>query len=99
GMIVRARTPPSEATPQQIHRIVGPDGRITFSDQPPLDPTVNAKPANSVPLPSGAGSGNSSLPFELREVSTRYPVTLYTTADCGPCGAGRAMLAGRGIPF
>jgi glutaredoxin len=99
GLLAAAGTASSDANAQQIYRIVGPDGRVTFSDQPPLDPTVNAKPANTVALPGGAGAGNGSLPFELREVSTRYPVTLYTTVDCGPCGAGRAMLAGRGIPF
>jgi glutaredoxin len=99
GLLAAAGTAVSDANAQQIYRIVGPDGRVTFSDQPPLDPAANAKPANTVSLPGGAGSGNGNLPFELREVSTRYPVTLYTAADCGPCGAGRAMLASRGIPF
>jgi glutaredoxin len=29
----------------------------------------------------------------------RYPVTLYTGEECGPCGAGRSLLITRGVPF
>ncbi|MGZ5194266.1 MAG: glutaredoxin family protein [Ramlibacter sp.] len=88
-----------DANAQQIYRIVGPDGRITFSDQPPLDASKAAGPAKAVALPGAAGSGNAALPFELREVASRYPVTLYSAPSCVPCGAGRAMLSSRGIPF
>ncbi len=54
-----------------------------------------------VPLAgSGGGGGNgAALPFELRQVASRYPVTLYTSNNCGPCGSGRAYLSSRGIPF
>jgi glutaredoxin len=88
-----------DANAQQIYRIVGPDGRVTFSDQPPLNASKGATPAKAVPLPGASGSGNAALPFELREVASRYPVTLYSAPTCAPCGAGRAMLASRGIPF
>jgi glutaredoxin len=46
-----------------------------------------------------AGGNTSSLPFELRNVTSRYPVTLYTGADCGPCAGARSFLATRGVPF
>jgi glutaredoxin len=39
------------------------------------------------------------LPFELRQVASKYPVTLYSGNSCGPCGAGRAYLSSRGIPY
>ena len=39
------------------------------------------------------------LPFELRQVVSRYPVTVYTAPNCAPCDAGRGMLVARGIPF
>jgi glutaredoxin len=40
------------------------------------------------------------LPLELRQVATRYPVTLYTTTGaCEPCQTGRALLRQRGIPY
>jgi len=84
------------AATAQIYRIVGADGKVTFSDKPPSD--NNAK----VTTP-GAGSGNSAisplLPFELRQVTAKYPVTLYVGNDCGPCIAAKSMLTSRGVPF
>ena len=93
---------PTAVNAQQVFRIVGPDGKVTFSDKPPVE--AGARPAPSVPLGAGAGaagSGNSGagLPFELRQVTGKYPVTLYTGNNCGPCGSGRAYLSSRGIPF
>lgn len=85
------------ALSQTVYRIVGPDGRVTFSDQPPV-----AAPASGVTT-AGSGGGSASggvgLPYELRQVANRYPVTLYTGPDCTPCGSGRALLNGRGVPF
>jgi glutaredoxin len=80
-------------------KVVGPDGRITYTDRPP-----QAEPAAKVSaLKTGSGAGdlsaNSSLPPELRQASQRFPVTLYTAADCAPCDAGRQMLAQRGVPY
>jgi glutaredoxin len=85
-----------QAGAQQVYRIVGPDGRVTFSDKPPLETSARAAP--TVPLSSG-GASTASLPFELRQIAGKYPVTLYTGSNCGPCGAGRAFLSSRGIPF
>ncbi len=86
------------ALSQTVYRIVGPDGRVTFSDQPPV-----AAPASGVTTETSeggsSGSGGAALPYELRQVATRYPVTLYTSPDCVPCGGGRALLNGRGVPF
>ena len=82
---------------QQVYRIVGPDGKVTFSDKPPVE--TNVKLAPVVPLGSGGGASGAGLPFELRQVAGKYPVTLYTGNGCGPCGAGRAYLSSRGIPF
>lgn len=88
----------SDACAQQVYKIVGPDGRITFSDKPPLNPEVKAEPAKTVSMRAG-GSGLASLPFELRQAAQRYPVTLYTAAGCEPCTRGRSFLSSRGIPF
>ena len=88
----------SDAKAQQIFRIVGADGRVTFSDKAPLDGGNSRSSAGpAVRLP--AGSALSSLPFELRQVATRYPVTLYSAPGCAPCGTGRSMLSSRGVPF
>ena len=82
---------------QTVYRIVGADGRVTFSDKPP----VSVDQGKLVGTGTGARSDASgaSLPFELRQVASKYPVTLYTTANCGPCDTGRGLLTGRGIPF
>lgn len=80
---------------QGVYRIVGPDGRVTYSDQPP--PTgASVRPAGAA---AAGNTGNTQLPFELRQVASRYPVTLYTSSDCAPCNSGRNLLNARGIPY
>jgi len=96
GLLAAGALAPLHA--QQVYRIVGPDGRVTFSDKPPEDTKAAVKPVTPGAAPGAAGGG-SALPFELRNVASKYPVTLYTGANCGPCGSGRSFLAGRGIPF
>ncbi len=84
------------ALSQGVYRIVGPDGRVSYSDQPP--PAANARPVASG-APGAAGGANAQLPFELRQVASRYPVVLYTSAECAPCNSGRNLLNARGIPY
>ncbi len=82
----------------QIFRIVGPDGKVTFSDKPPV--TNESKVVPSAAAPSGAAGGTgASLPFALRQVTAKYPVVLYTSAKCAPCDAARGYLSGRGVPM
>lgn len=81
---------------QQIYRIVGADGKVTFSDRPPAASNANVSSANGN---AAGGSATASLPFELRQVAGKYPVTLYTGENCGPCNSGRSLLTSRGIPF
>jgi glutaredoxin len=44
-------------------------------------------------------ASTAALPFELRTVAARYPVTLYATRSCAACDAGRSLLRQRGIPY
>jgi glutaredoxin len=81
----------------QVFRIVGPDGKVTFSDRPP--PDGKATVANTVEMPAPAGSGTASLPLALRNVASRFPVTLYTSTDCAPCNTARTFLSLRGVPY
>lgn len=82
---------------QTVYRVVGPDGRVSFSDQPPA---ASAKASTTNLGGKPVGGDGAALPFELRQVVNKYPVTLYTTAsNCAPCGSGRALLSSRGIPF
>lgn len=81
---------------QTIYRIVGADGKVTFSDKPPPDATkATATSASGRPI----GNTEIALPFELRQVVSRYPVALYSGTSCVPCNAGRIMLQSRGVPF
>lgn len=87
------------ANAQQVYRIVGPDGKVSFSDQPP-PATSNAKATTSAGRPGAdSGASGSALPYELRQIANKYPVTLYTSDNCGPCTSARSLLTGRGIPF
>lgn len=80
---------------QTIYRIVGPDGKVTFSDKPPVSAAnATATEANGQPA-----SRTAPLPFVLRQAVAKYPVTLYTGSDCTPCETGRSLLNSRGIPF
>jgi glutaredoxin len=74
-----------------VYKSVDKNGRITYSEVPPLPGSGDKLTADS------ASSG--SLPYALQQVVSRYPVTLYTTADCGPCINARLMLTQRGVPF
>jgi glutaredoxin len=76
---------------QQVYKSVDKNGRVTYSEVPPL-------PGSGDKL-TGDSAANVSLPYALQQVVSRYPVTLYTTADCGPCINARLMLTQRGVPF
>ncbi len=84
---------------QGVYRIVGPDGKVTFSDQPPPS-TPGGQPRGSTAAAGTPSSGaGAQLPYELRQVSNRFPVTLYTSKECAPCNSGRNLLNARGIPY
>lgn len=74
-----------------VYKVVGPDGSVTFTDQPPL-----TRPSTRVET---GGPRPASLPPELARAVARYPVTLYTTADCDACDQARELLLHRGVPF
>ncbi len=97
GLLTLTVLAATDALAQQIYRIVSPDGSVTFSDKPPIEPDSGVQATSAAPASGGAS--NSALPFELRQVASRYPLVLYSGPECGPCGAGRSMLTGRGIPF
>ncbi len=81
---------------QTVYRIVGPDGKVSFSDRAPVN--ANSKATNAQ---TGATvtQSNPALPYDLQQVVGKYPVTLYTSNGCIPCNAGRNLLLQRGVPF
>lgn len=79
------------------YKVVGPDGKVTYTDREPGAATgrVTALGAKAVPQ-----AAEPELPFELRQVAGKYPVTLYTiTGTCEPCNGARQLLKTRGVPF
>ena len=87
---------PGIALAQTVYRVIGPDGKVTFSDKPPVSGTnVTATGLGGKPLEISG----PLLPTELRQVVSKYPVTIYTANNCAPCATGRVLLSGRGVPF
>ena len=82
---------------QPVYRIVGPDGKVTFSDKPP--PAASNAKVTAAGADGARGVATASLPFELRKVAGQYPVTLYSGENCGPCASARSLLTTRGVPF
>lgn len=78
------------------YKWIGPDGSVNYGDRPP-----NAE----VQVLKGPGTkadqtpGDATLPYALRMAAAKYPVVIYSTADCKPCQQGRGQLSQRGIPF
>lgn len=86
------------AAAQKVYRIVGPDGRVTFSDRAPSSDT----PSQSVSGATGsesAGANLAGLPLEVKQAASKYPLTLYTAKECSGCDAARSYLQGRGVPY
>ena len=84
------------APAHDLFKVVGPDGRVTYTDRAP-------SPSEGRMQPVSKETGRASdvqLPFALRQVASRFPVTLYTAADCADaCTMARSFLARRGVPY
>lgn len=77
-----------------LYKVVGPDGKVSYSDRPP----ANTSSQRVKTLASG-GSSTAGLPYELAQVVGRFPVVLYAFKSCAGCDQGRQFLKQRGIPF
>jgi hypothetical protein len=80
----------------QQYKVVGSDGRVTYTDRPPL---ASGDKLSELKISGAATGAPAALPVDLREAVQRYPVTLYGSDNCAPCGAGRQFLQQRGIPY
>ena len=78
-------------------KVVGADGKVTYTDREPSQPEGKVT-ALGAKVPVQAAEPD--LPFDLRQVVAKYPVTLYTTTGaCEPCVQARQFLKQRGVPF
>ena len=80
---------------QALYKVVGPDGKVTYTDQPAVSTDNKVQSLGN----RGSVANDVALPYEVRQAAQRYPVTLYGASDCPPCDAGRQLLRQRGIPF
>ena len=80
-----------------IYRIENSSGNVLFSDRLPTNPNEGKVISTGTGAQSVAASAN--LPFELKQVVAKYPVTLYSAKECSPCDSARALLTTRGVPF
>jgi glutaredoxin len=77
-------------------KVIGPDGKVTYTDRAPAAGDGKVMPVNR---DTGRFS-DPALPFALRQVAERFPVTLYTAINCvEACALGRRLLVKRGVPF
>lgn len=83
---------------QAQFKVVGPDGRVTYSDRPPAAAS-GAQVSNLRGGSGGPAPASAPLPLELRQAVTRFPVVLYTAPDCAPCDSARQLLQTRGVPY
>lgn len=80
-----------------LYKVVQPDGSVTYTDRPPATTTARITSMGRGSTP--AAQGDVAFPIELRQAAQRFPVVLYTSADCTPCDNGRRLLAQRGVPY
>jgi glutaredoxin len=82
----------------QMYRWVDKDGRTHYTQTPP---PPDAKSSQKKVLgPGGTAMPYGELPYATQNAAKNYPVTLYTTPDCGtPCDQARSLLVRRAVPF
>jgi hypothetical protein len=82
----------------QMYRWIDKDGGTHYTQTPP---PPDAKSAQKKSLSAGGGAASyGDLPYATQDAARKYPVTLYTTPDCGaPCDQARALLVRRVVPF
>jgi glutaredoxin len=83
---------------QAQYKVIGPDGSVTYTDRPPIASNLRVTPMGRS-APTTPAGGDIGLPLDLRQVTQRHPVTLYTSSSCQPCDTGRRLLQQRGIPY
>ena len=85
------------AQAQTTYRWVDKDGKVWYSDQPP---PPDAKNIQKKQLGSGNYVDTSTPSYSAQKAAQDFPVTLFTSADCGSeCKIAREFLTRRGISF
>lgn len=95
------------ASAQALYKSVGPDGRVTYSDQPPVGGTtqqlqLDRLPAPVVAPPEPVVGGQVERGKEAMQAPARRGaggVLLYTADWCGYCQKAKAWLGSKRIAY
>ncbi len=93
--------PPAPGSARAPIKWVDASGRVHYTDRQP-SPQAMGQGTSAQSIPARApmpAIGDPTLPWALRSAALRYPVTLYTAAECEPCQLAREHLAQRGVPY
>jgi len=64
----------SAASAQAQYKVIGSDGRVTYTDRPPVETTSRVQ---TLDLRRGTPATGDGLPYALQQPAARFPVTLY----------------------
>ena len=79
-----------------MYRWIDENGVVNYT---PYPPPANIKNVEQKKL-GGNTIQTSGASYSMQQAMKNFPVTLYTTADCGaPCSSAQAYLKKRGIPY
>ena len=80
----------------QAYRWVDKEGKVHYTQAPP---PPDAREVQKKTFRHGPAEA-SNLPYATQLAAKNFPVTLYTSPDCGaPCDRARAVLVKRAVPF
>lgn len=83
------------AQDKTTYRWVDERGQVHYSDLPPPSAVRELDEKRFAAPPP-----DPTLSYTLRKLAADFPVTLYTSGDCGElCTSARTLLQNRGVPF
>src|SRR5262245_1571727 len=90
-----------EAAAQEMYKVVGPNGRVTYTNQKPPAGANATVVANAPQVSTYTGTPIvTGKPAAVRPAAApRAEVKLYATDWCGYCRQARAYLASRGVRY
>ena len=91
---------------QTLYKSVGPDGKITYSDKPPISGNVEKKltfrnlPSTKLPASASGKTAQADNKKATNKTQANVgAVTLYTASWCGYCRQAKAYLASQRINY
>lgn len=83
------------AQEKTTYRWVDQHGQVHYSDLPPPSSALQVDEKRYAAPPP-----DQTLSYTLRKLAADFPVTLYTSDNCGElCTSARTLLQNRGVPF